>query len=201
MRFTCIFIVLLLTITSGCGYFAKENEESSFEKSVNASSDDSPAATAKASSVPAGKVMGSYTTEYKGAEKARAHNIELAASKLNQTKIGPGQTFSYNKSVGSMGKAAGFKLSRIFVKGKDAKGYGGGVCQVSSTLYNAALEAGLSIVERHPHSKPVGYVPNNKDATASYGGKDFKFRNDTASTLIINSHALDGKITVEIKSA
>ena len=77
-------------------------------------------------------------------------------------------------------------------------GYGGGVCQASSTLYNAALKAGLTITERHPHSKPVHYVPAGKDATVSYGDQDLRFINNRAGPLIVKASNNSGRICTEI---
>jgi vancomycin resistance protein YoaR len=89
----------------------------------------------------------------------------------------------------------------VFNQGKESKGYGGGVCQVSSTLFNTAEKAGLEIVERHRHSKRVYYVPKGKDAATSYGGVDFKFKNTLAYPIKINARADDEKVTVSVIKA
>lgn len=151
-----------------------------------------------AEDLDASENLATYVTEFAGGSKGRIHNIQLAAEKVNGTTVEPGTVFSFNDTVGPTGKSSGFKKARIFVNGKDAEGYGGGVCQVSSTIYNAALAAGLEIVERHPHSKPVAYVPENKDAATSYGGKDFRFKNSTKAPVVVRASANEGLLTVKI---
>lgn len=89
-------------------------------------------------------------------------------------------------------------MARIFIKGKDSKGYGGGVCQTSSTLYNAVLNAGLEVVERHPHSKSVQYVEKDKDAATDYGGIDFKFKNSLNYPIKIVSIVENGTVKISI---
>ena len=91
----------------------------------------------------------------------------------------PGDTFSYNGTIGNPSLANGSKVASVFENGKTAQGVGGGVCQVSSTLYSAVLYADLEVVERRSHSMTVSYVPKGQDATVVYGGQDFKFRNIT----------------------
>jgi len=147
------------------------------------------------------KTLSSFSTEFKNATKSRSHNIRRASASIDQTVITPGETFSYNNTIGPTSKANGYMLGRVFVKGKDSKGYGGGVCQVSSTLYNAALEAELEITERHPHSKAVGYVEEGKDAATSYGSVDLKFVNNKSFPIKINSYVETDKITVAIERA
>lgn len=149
----------------------------------------------------AGAVLSSYSTSFENGSAARQSNIEIASKAIDKKVVGAGETFSFNDAVGPTKKETGFKLARIFIKGKDAKGYGGGVCQVSSTLYNAAKEAGLPIVERHPHTKAVSYVPEGGDAATSYGYKDLKFTNNKSFPVMINSRVDNGKIIIEITAA
>lgn len=142
--------------------------------------------------------LSEFTTEIPKGDSARLTNIQKSAENVNHTTIKPGEVFSFNDTVGPTGKSRGFRLARIFIKGRDAKGYGGGVCQVSSTLYQAAEEAGLEIIERHPHSKPVTYVDKGEDAATSFGGKDLKFKNNKNSDIMIQAHVENNQVTVKI---
>lgn len=122
--------------------------------------------------------LGKYTSEYVNSDSNRASNVVLAAKMLNGTIIMPGETFSFNKVMGDCGLASrGFKSAAVFKNGKVVQEIGGGVCQISSTLYIAALYANMSIVSRSNHALPVGYVPASLDATIYYPYTDFKFKN------------------------
>lgn len=145
-----------------------------------------------------GEKLGEFGTDLKNAKKARAHNIALAASKIDGAVIEPGKEFSYNETVGPTTKNNGFKLGMIFISGEKSEGYGGGVCQVSSTLFNAAEKAGMEITERNDHSRPVGYVEPGRDAATSYGVIDFKFVNPREKAVEINAFVKDERIICEI---
>lgn len=146
------------------------------------------------------EVIGEFTTIFNKKNTPRKENIALAVENLDETIILPGEVFSYNETVGPTTKEKGFKLAKIFIKGNESKGYGGGVCQVSTTLYNAVLEANMDIIERHPHSKDVAYVDEGKDAAVSYGGIDFKFANTLDVPIKINADITSNEITVKILS-
>ncbi|MDR1067494.1 MAG: VanW family protein [Clostridiales bacterium] len=150
---------------------------------------------------PSTEKLSEFTTEFKNAEKARAHNITMAAKAIDEKIVNPGETFSFNDSVGPTTKANGFMLGKIFSNGKNAKGYGGGVCQVSSTLFNAADAIGLEIVERHKHSKSVNYVEKGRDATVSHGVIDFKFANNKSYPVRIDSFANGESVTIALYKA
>ena len=122
--------------------------------------------------------MSSFTTKYDLSNKDRATNLELAASKINGTILAPGEEFSYNKIVGARTIAAGYKEAKIYSNGKVVDGIGGGICQISSTLYNSAIFANLDITERHNHQFLTSYVDPGRDATVVYGVKDLKFKNN-----------------------
>ncbi len=124
----------------------------------------------------------------------------MAAEALNNALVYSGKTFSFNERVGPRTPDRGYLKAIIFVNKKQVEGYGGGVCQVSTTLYNAVLDAGLRVMERHPHSLPVSYVPKGKDATVNFGTADFKFKNNTANTLMLHAFVDKNKLTVEIFS-
>jgi len=145
--------------------------------------------------------LAQHQTDFDIKDEGRSHNITLAASAINDHTVLPGEIFSYNETVGPTIPRRGYKKGVIFIKGEKSKGYGGGVCQVSTTLYNAAEAAGLTIIERHDHSLPVSYAETGKDAATSYGGIDFKFKNDTPYPITIYSHTENGTVFVKIISA
>ncbi|MGN7471173.1 VanW family protein [Brevibacillus sp. SAFN-007a] len=124
------------------------------------------------------EVLGFYHTTMEGSSDARKHNIRKALKKINQETVKPHAVFSFNEEVGNANREEdGWKKAGAILNGQLVEDFGGGICQVSSTLYNAAQEAGMTIVERHNHSKSVGYVPVGQDATVAYGVLDFQFRN------------------------
>jgi len=142
----------------------------------------------------------SLTTEYNEKIKNRTTNLVIATKTINGTILRPGETFSFNEAIGKTTWAKGYRPAKIFVRGKEEEGMGGGICQLSSTLYNAADFAGLEIVERHPHSKKVGYVKEGRDAATSYGGVDLKFKNTLTHPVKIVATAVGGKLTVAIEA-
>ena len=145
-----------------------------------------------------GTVLGTFTSDYSSSSQNRAFNVELAASKVNGVILVDGEEFSYNGVVGNANAKNGFKLATIFSGGQVTEGVGGGVCQISSTLYCAALRADLEIIERHNHSLPIAYVPGGQDATVSYGILDFRFKNNTGSPIKIVATHQNRKVTVSI---
>ncbi len=118
-------------------------------------------------------------TNASNSNKNRLTNIRLALETLNGVMIRPGETFSFNGVVGERTSARGYKKAGAFVDGMVSEELGGGICQVSTTLFNAVAKADLEIVERQPHSRPVGYVDKGKDAAVSWPSQDFKFTNNT----------------------
>jgi len=147
---------------------------------------------------PTAITLATFTTEYNQKDRNRTHNLEKAANVINEMIIAPDATFSFNEAIGPSTKKAGYKSARVFVRGVEKEGYGGGICQVSSTLYNAALTAGLDVVERHAHSKRVYYVPEGGDAATAYGSVDLKIKNATVQPVKILCHAVDGKLIVQL---
>lgn len=145
----------------------------------------------------ANKIIGNYHTFVYGSY-ARFNNISLASKAINNTVVWPGEIFSFNSTVGPRTLERGYMPAPVIMMGSMDMDYGGGVCQVSSTLYNAVLKADLKIVERHMHSKTIHYVPEGMDATVDYGSLDLKFMNNTLSPIIIKSGIKGGKLIVEI---
>ncbi len=140
-------------------------------------------------------LVGSYSTPYNSWERDRSYNLRLACRAVDGTLLMPGEVFSYNKIVGPRDRKYGFRDAKMFVEGRIESGTGGGVCQVSTTVYNAALLAGLQIVTRSHHSRPVVYAPVGRDATVA-PTIDLKFRNNTDSPLYIS--AACGERTVSV---
>ena len=117
--------------------------------------------------------IASYSTKYNPDEVDRSYNMLLASNKVNGTVIQPGGEFSYNKVVGERSVAAGYRNAKVFENGRVVDGLGGGICQVSSTIYNAVLYANLEIIERQNHTFSVVYTPLGQDATVVMGAIDF----------------------------
>ena len=148
-----------------------------------------------------GTVLGKFATSYSTSSQNRSDNVELAASKIDGTVLMPGEEFSYNKTVGERTSANGFKSAPVFDNGETVQGMGGGVCQVSSTLYSAVLYADLPVLERQSHSLVVSYVPKGQDATVAYGSIDFKFKNDTKGPIKISAKTAGKRIEITIWGA
>lgn len=132
--------------------------------------------------------LGVFITEILDTDPGRVENLQLCASILNGEIVEPGKTFSFNDTVGKRTEEKGYREAIILVEGKREYAVGGGICQISSTLYNAAEIAGMEILERHNHTGDVHYVEIGRDAAVSFGEQDFRFRN-----------ALDTPVRLEIK--
>jgi len=120
--------------------------------------------------------IGVFETTIMDKEKNRINNVKLACEAINKKRIEPGAEFSFNETVGERNKSRGYKEASILIDGKKERGIGGGICQVSTTVYNAAIDADLEILERHEHSKKVPYIEKGKDATIS-GKLDLRIKN------------------------
>lgn len=144
------------------------------------------------------KVLGSFTTKFSLANPDRTHNLTLAANAINNALIYPGQHCSFNAWVGPRVTASGYKEAPVVILGKLVPGIGGGICQVSTTLYNAALLANLRTVQRLNHSLPSAYIPMGRDATVSYGDIDFVFANNNATPVLVVARVVPPYLTVAI---
>ena len=144
---------------------------------------------------PITKQIGFFHTWFYGSWH-RHENIVLALRSINNQIIWAGDTFSFNDTVGPRTPERGYRPAPVL--GGDGIGFGGGVCQVSTTLYNAVVAAGLQVVERYPHSSAVPYVAPGKDATVVFGAQDFRFKNNTNYPVIIKAGISRGKIAVYI---
>ena len=142
-------------------------------------------------------VLGTYTA-YQSSGSNRATNLRLACEALNGTILYPGDTFSYNDALGERTAEKGYKPAAAYMNGKTVQSYGGGICQPSSALYYCTLLADLEIVQRHCHTYPSSYVPFGLDATVSWGGPDFKFKNNTDFPILIDAAADGGSVTLTL---
>lgn len=143
-------------------------------------------------------LLSTYTTQYNTAQVNRSHNISIAAATIDKKLVAPHVVFSFNDAIGDCTATKGYLEAMVIVSGKFEPGLAGGICQVSSTLYNASLLAGMDIVERHNHSLAVSYVPLGRDATVSSGICDFQFRNNTEHPIYIRTSASSGRLTMNI---
>lgn len=142
--------------------------------------------------------LASYTTRYDPSNKNRGNNLTISAEKIDGTIIMPGETFSYNQTVGERTIAAGYKGAGAYAGGKVVQDVGGGICQTSSTLYNAALLANLEIVDRSNHQFLTSYVSAGRDATVSWGAIDFQFKNTRSYPIKIEASAKNGVCEMNI---
>lgn len=142
--------------------------------------------------------LATFTSYYKTSEVERTENVRLSASLVDGTILMPGQEFSYNTVVGERSIERGFQIAKVYQSGKVVDGLGGGICQTSSTLYNAVLYADLEITERRNHSLPVSYVKPGRDATVVYGTTDFRFKNNQKTPIKIEAKASGGVLTIKI---
>ena len=144
-------------------------------------------------------VLSKYDTRYDASNENREKNLKLASNKINEIVILPDEIFSYNEIVGPRTEANGFKEAAVYENGEVLNGLGGGICQISSTLYNAVLMANLEIIERKNHQFVTSYVPVGRDATVAYGLIDFKFKNTREYPIKIITKVVSGVVSIQIK--
>lgn len=147
------------------------------------------------------KKIGLYATYYNSRNKNRSHNVELAAKAINNHVVFPDERFSFNEVVGMRTREKGYLRAPVIVRGEVSEDVGGGICQISSTLFNAVDRAGLKIVERYSHSRHVKYVPPGRDATVSWYGPDFVFQNKYDQPVLIRAYAQGGQVSIVICSS
>ncbi len=139
--------------------------------------------------------LASYTTYFSQNDGGRCENIRLAAASLDGIALQPYGELSFNGAVGPRTEKNGYKTAKIIVQGEFVDGVGGGVCQVSTTLYNAALLSGLTVLESHPHSLRVGYVPPSRDAMVS-SYSDLRLYNPYSETVYLTASVVDGSLRI-----
>lgn len=155
--------------------------------------DGAPAATEKKA-----VLRSRYRTGYNAGYEARSSNIDRACRAINGLYLKPGREISFNGVTGERTEENGYKIARVIEDGRYVSGVGGGVCQVSTTLYNALMLAGVEVTEVHSHTIRPDYVPLSRDAMVSYGISDLKFVNNTEGDLIVYATAKNGDLTVDI---
>lgn len=173
------------------------NTESQSDKNNNSAPEPQKEQKAEKKSTKATEI-GSYKTTLTDKDKNRVRNIVLASKKINGYVVKPGDVFSFNNVVGERTSSKGYKKAKIIVNGESSEDLGGGICQLSSTIYNAAEASGLEIIERHSHSKEVVYVPLGKDAAVDYGNLDFKFKNNKNHPVKVKIRIKNSKVYVSI---
>lgn len=143
-------------------------------------------------------LLASFSTKYNASDRDRTTNLKLASNKINGVLLMPGEEFSYNQTLGPRTAAAGYKSAKIFSNGEVIDGIGGGICQISSTLYNAVLYANLEITDRRNHQFVTSYLKAGLDATVVYGSQDFKFKNSRKYPIKIISNVSNGVAKIDI---
>lgn len=146
-------------------------------------------------------LISTFSTSFATSSTARATNLKVAAAAINGTVLMPGETFSFNNTIGSTTPDKGYKLAPVIINNEHEMGYGGGVCQIATTLYNSILRANLKVAERHHHSLPSSYVKLGLDATVASPYLDFKFTNSFNSPIYIRGYAANKNMYFCIYSA
>ena len=189
-----IFAIILIIIISGCS-FEKNQEPTPDSRNLNLSAkSDKKIALYKETET----TLGEAYTEIIDAGKNRVSNINLACSAISGMALYPNEEFSFNDITGEKTIKRGYKEAPIIIDGEKSYGIGGGVCQVSTTIYQAAKNAGMKITEHYNHSESVAYAPDNTDATVVFGYKDLKFKNNTDKTIYIYTWIQDNKVFAKI---
>src|SRR5215210_5590244 len=142
-------------------------------------------------------LVGGYTTSY-GGDPNRIHNVQLVAQLVDGALIPPGAEFSFNGTTGERSPERGFREAPVIINGELQNGIGGGVCQVSTTVFNAAFEAGLSITSRTNHALYISHYPQGRDATVNYPDTDLRFQNDTSKWLLLKAFVGSSELTVKL---
>lgn len=145
--------------------------------------------------------IGEFRTYFNVNNKNRYNNISLATEAINNYVVFPGEKFSFNQAVGKRTVNKGYLPARVIVKGEFSEGVGGGICQVSSTLYNAIDNAGLKTIQRYSHTRHVPYVPPGRDATVSWYGPDFSFKNKYNQPILIRATTQEGTVSISVYSS
>lgn len=143
-------------------------------------------------------LLSSFTTPFNAGKRGRTHNLTLGARAISGRIVMPSQVFSCNDTIGPRLEGTGFQMAQVYIKGELVDGIGGGICQVSSTLFNAVLLAGLKVIERSPHPETVPYVAAGRDATVAYGHKDFRFQNTSTMPIGIVTMVRGSHLTVQV---
>lgn len=201
-----LFILLTITLLFLTGCSKQESpsnyssEKTTYHVKVNYSSNNTTSHSTQTSPTVEEELSTFKTTIYTKTD-ARQNNVRLACEELTETTVAPGETFSFCDTLGPAKPEDGYQKAETFESDGDIiQEYGGGKCQVSSTLYNAVKDlAGIEIIERHEHSNYVPYVPEGQDAAVAYGSVDFKFKNNNSYTIKILAEATPDEVIIRIK--
>lgn len=199
MKIYILLIIALFSLT-GCSYITDGNyssERTTYEDQVNTASENSSNNT---STPPIEEELFMYKTTIYTKTDERQNNVQLACSQLNNVVVASGETFSFCDTLGPAKPEDGYQKAEVFESDGDIiQEYGGGKCQVSTTLYNAVKDlSGIEIIERHEHSNYVPYVPEGQDAAVSYGSVDFKFKNNNSYSIKILAEATTDEVIIRI---
>ena len=176
-----------------------ENSINGEQKAEDSKKDEQKVERLKESKTNKETEIASFTTKIYTKDSGRQNNLSIACSTLNNTTVESGKTFSFSKTVGKATSGKGYKKADVFRDGDVIEALGGGLCQVSTTLYNAVLKIPeLKVTERHPHSNKVPYIKSGKDAAVSFGAQDFKFVNNTGNTIKIKASNTKNNVTVKL---
>lgn len=187
-----IFICIILLFLSACAQKKEISEEKISFEQMNKT------ITKEIKIIEVEKTLGEAVTKIIDTGENRMNNIYLACASVSGKKLLPGEEFSFNECTGPRSKKRGYKDAPVIFNGEKSYGVGGGVCQVSTTIYMAAKNASLKINERYVHSEEVAYAPNHTDATVVYGEKDLRFKNNTDNTIYIYTWVENGKVFSKI---
>lgn len=218
-RLICIALSILLTgsVLSGCGGQTEDNNTSSTttetttaaativtttEDTETTFAEDSTrqvyAGLSKDSNGNYPYKIATYTTSYRASDKTRTANLQAAADKVNNIKIPDAGVFSFNQTVGKRTVTAGYETATVIKDGEFTDGLGGGVCQVSSTVFQCVLRANVEIVARTNHTLKISYVPLGGDATVQWNSKDFQFKNNLGCDIRLTMTCKNGSLTCSV---
>lgn len=151
--------------------------------------------------LPTDASIAAYSTSVAGRTGSQRHNAKLALDRLVGAEIGPMETFSFNERVGSFSQDRGFRKAPVSYNGQLIDDWGGGVCQTSTTLYNAALLAGMEMIERHPHRFAPSYVPPGRDAAVAFSNIDLRFRNPYSFPVRVEGSLTGSRLSIRFVGA
>ncbi len=193
-----LMIILAVLMLGGCNMKREDIPIPTEMPTINPSAIPTiiPSMTPSATENPV--ALGVFITEILDTDPARVHNLQLCASVLNGWVVLPGAEFSFNAAVGERTEEKGYKKAAILVEGRREMATGGGLCQISSTLFNAAEAAGMKILERHDHTGEVHYVEIGRDAAISYGEQDFRFQNTQSDPVRLEVLVENTEVTVRL---
>lgn len=212
-----ILVSVMVMTASGCSFLVKQEEEATQPTTTTTTEPTTVTTTEDLSTTFAEKSttriykglikddsdsypyeIEDYTTYYRTSDKTRTANLKAAASKINNIVVPNGEVFSFNQVVGKRTITAGYETAKVIANGEFVDGLGGGVCQVSSTVFQAVLRSNMEIVRRTNHSLTISYVPLGADATVQWNSKDFQFRNNLGCDIRLKMTCENGKLTCSV---